>query len=101
MIADKLQNYINGDFKRYIEDNGSVVSGNTVQSTTKITQSVIDELDIGGYIVVNKVVVNEGQNYRSFVLIKFDRTEWYPPTKVAKIDTSKIDEVFAQSEIIE
>ena len=101
MIADKLQNYINGDFKRYIEDNGSVVSGNTVQSTTKITQAVIDELNIGGYIVVNKVVVNEGQNYRSFVLIKFDRTEWYPPTKVAKIDTSKIDEAFAQSEIIE
>ena len=101
MIADKLQNYINGDFKRYIEDNGSVVSGNTVQSTTKITQSVIDELDIGGYIVVNKVVVNEGQNYRSFVLIKFDRTEWYPPTKVVKIDTSKIDEAFTQSEIIE
>ena len=23
MVADKLQNYINGDFKRYIEDSGS------------------------------------------------------------------------------
>ena len=62
---------------------------------------MIDDLNIGGYIVVNKVVVNEGQNYRSFVLIKFDRTEWYPPAKVVKIDTSKIDEAFTQSEIIE
>ena len=101
MIADKLQNYINGDFKRYVEDSGSVVSGNTVQSTTKITQSVIDELDIGGYIVVNKVVVNEGQNYRSFILMKFDRSDWYPPARVVQIDTDEIDEAFAQSKIIE
>ena len=101
MIADKLQNYINGDFKRYIEDSGSVVSGNTIQQTTKMSQAVIDELDMGGYIIVNKVVVNEGQNYRSFVLMKFDRTDWYPPARVVEIDKSKVDEAFAQSTIIE
>ena len=101
MIADKLQNYINGDFKRYIEDSGSVVSGNTIQQTTKMSQAVIDELNMGGYMIVNKVVVNEGQNYRSFVLIKFDRTDWFPPAKVVAIDQSKVEEAFAQSETIE
>jgi hypothetical protein len=66
-----------------------------------MSQAVIDELDMGGYIIVNKVVVNEGQNYRSFVLMKFDRTDWYPPARVVEIDKSKVDEAFAQSTIIE
>ena len=101
MIADKLQNYINGDFKRYIEDSGSVVSGNTVQQTTKMSQSVIDELDMGGYTIVNKVVLNEGLQYRSFVLMKFDRTDWYPPARVVAINQDEVDQAFAQSEIIE
>ena len=101
MIADKLQNYINGDLKRFIEDSGSVTNGNTVQSTTKITQSVIDELDIGGYVIVNKVVLNEGPHYRSFVLIKFDRSEWFPPQRVVQINKDVIDEKIARSEIIE
>jgi hypothetical protein len=56
---------------------------------------------MGGYMIVNKVVVNEGQNYRSFVLIKFDRTDWFPPAKVVAIDQSKVEEAFAQSETIE
>ena len=101
MIADKLQNYINGDMKSYIGDSGSVVNGLTEQQTEKMSQAIIDELDMGGYIIVNKVVVNEGNGYRSFVLMKFDRTDWYPPAKVVAIDTSKIDEAFAQSETIE
>jgi len=66
-----------------------------------MSQAIIDELDMGGYIIVNKVVVNEGNGYRSFVLMKFDRTDWYPPAKVVAIDTGKIDEAFAQSETIE
>ena len=101
MIADKLQNYINGDMKSYIEDFGSVVNGATVQNTQKLSQAVIDELDMGSYIIVNKVVVNEGPHYRSFILMKFDRRDWYPTPRVAKVDTSIIDEAFAQSEIIE
>jgi len=101
MIADKLQNYINGDFKRYIEDSGSVVSGNTIQQTTKMSQAVIDQLDMGGYMIVNKVVVNEGPHYRSFILMKFDRSDWYPPARVVEVDKEKIDEAFTQSEIIE
>jgi hypothetical protein len=56
---------------------------------------------MGGYIIVNKVIVNEGQNYRSFVLMKFDRTDWYPPARVVEIDKSKVDDAFAQSTIIE
>ena len=101
MIADKLQNYINGDFKRYIEDSGSVVNGNTTQLTQKLSQAIIDELDMGGYIVVNKVVVNEGPHYRSFILMKFNRSDWYPPARVVEINKDAIDETFAQSEIIE
>ena len=101
MIADKLQNYINGDFKRYVEDSGSVVSGNTVQQTTKMSQAVIDELDMGGYVIVNKVVLNEGSHYRSFILMKFDRTDWYPPARVVAINQDDIEEAFAQSDIIE
>ena len=101
MIADKLQNYINGDFKRYIEDSGSVVSGNTTQLTQKLSQAVIDELDMGGYVIVNKVVVNEGPHYRSFILMKFNRSDWYPPARAVEINKDEIDEVFAQSEIIE
>jgi hypothetical protein len=66
-----------------------------------MTQSVIDELDMGGYVIVNKVIVNEGQNYRSFILMKFDRSDWYPPARVVQIDTDEIDEAFAQSKIIE
>ena len=101
MIADKLQNYINGDFKRYIEDSGSVVNGNTTQLTQKLSQAVIDELDMGGYVIVNKVVVNEGPHFRSFILMKFNRSDWYPPARAVEINKDEIDEVFAQSEIIE
>ena len=32
------------------------------QKTTKITQSIIDELPMGGYVVENKVVKNEGNS---------------------------------------
>jgi len=101
MIADKLQNYINGDFKRYIEDSGSVVAGNTIQQTTKMSQAVIDELDMGGYVIVNKVVVNEGPFYRSFIMMKFDRSEWFPPQKVVAINKDDIEKAFTQSENIE
>jgi len=66
-----------------------------------MSQAVIDELDMGGYIIVNKVVVNEGPHYRSFILMKFDRSDWYPPARVVEINQKDIDEAFAQSEIIE
>ena len=62
---------------------------------------MIDQLDMGGYMIVNKVVVNEGPHYRSFILMKFDRSDWYPPARVVEVDKEKIDEAFTQSEIIE
>jgi len=58
-------------------------------------------LDMGGYVIVNKVVLNEGSHYRSFILMKFDRTDWYPPARVVTINQDDVEEAFAQSDIIE
>jgi len=100
-VADKLQNYINGDFKRIITDSGSVINGNTSQKTTKITQSIIDELPLGGYVVENKIVLNESNGYRAFVLITFDVSDWTPPVKITQIDQDALDQEFAGSEVIQ
>ena len=100
-VADKLQNYINGDFKRIITDSGSVTNGNTSQKTTKITQSIIDELPMGGYTVDNKIVLNESNGYRAFVLITFDVSDWVAPVKVTQVDTDVLDQEFAGSEVIQ
>ena len=100
-IADKLQNYINGDFKRVITDSGSVINGNTSQKTTKITQAVIDELPMGGYVVQNKIVKNEGHSYRAFVLVTFDVSNWSPPVRLDQTELDALDEEFAGSEIVQ
>ena len=100
-VADKLQNYINGDFKRIITDSGSVINGNTSQKTTKITQSIIDELPLGGYVVENKIVLNESNGYRAFVLITFDVSDWTPPVKITQVDQDALDQEFAGSEVIQ
>ena len=100
-VADKLQNYINGDFKRIITDSGSVINGNTSQKTTKITQSIIDELPLGGYVVENKIVLNESNGYRAFVLITFDVSDWNPPVKISQVDQDALDQEFAGSEVIQ
>lgn len=100
-VADKLQNYINGDFKRIITDSGSVINGNTSQKTTKITQSIIDELPLGGYVVENKIVLNESNGYRAFVLITFDVSNWTPPVKITQVDQDALDQEFAGSEVIQ
>ena len=100
-VADKLQNYINGDFKRIITDSGSVINGNTSQKTTKITQSIIDELPLGGYVVENKIVLNESNGYRAFVLITFDVSDWTPPVKITQVDQNALDQEFAGSEVIQ
>lgn len=100
-VADKLQNYINGDFKRIITDSGSVINGNTSQKTTKITQSIIDELPMGGYVVENKIVLNESNGYRAFVLITFDVSDWTPPVKITQVDQDALDQEFAGSEVIQ
>ena len=100
-IADKLQNYVNGDFTRVITDSGSVINGNTSQKTTKITQSIIDELPLGGYVVENKIVLNESNGYRAFVLITFDVSNWTPPVKITQVDQDALDQEFAGSEVIQ
>ena len=100
-IADKLQNYVNGDFTRVITDSGSVINGNTSQKTTKITQSIIDELPLGGYVVENKIVLNESNGYRAFVLITFDVSDWTPPVKITQVDQDALDQEFAGSEVIQ
>ena len=100
-IADKLQNYVNGDFTRVITDSGSVINGNTSQKTTKITQSIIDELPMGGYVVENKIVLNESNGYRAFVLITFDVSDWTPPVKITQVDQDALDQEFAGSEVIQ
>ena len=100
-IADKLQNYVNGDFTRVITDSGSVINGNTSQKTTKITQSIIDELPLGGYVVENKIVLNESNGYRAFVLITFDVSDWNPPVKISQVDQDALDQEFAGSEVIQ
>ena len=100
-IADKLQNYVNGDFTRVITDSGSVINGNTSQKTTKITQSIIDELPMGGYVVENKVVKNEGNSYRAFVLVTFDVSNWSPPVKITQVDQGALDAEIAGSDVIQ
>ena len=100
-VADKLQNYINGDFKRIITDSGSVINGNTSQKTTKITQSIIDELPLGGYVVENKIVLNESNGYRAFVLITFDVSDWTPPVKITQVDQDALNKEFAGSDVIQ
>ncbi len=100
-VADKLQNYINGDFKRIITDSGSVINGNTSQKTTKITQSIIDELPMGGYVVENKIVLNESNGYRAFVLITFDVSDWTPPVKITQVDQDALNKEFAGSDVIQ
>ena len=100
-VADKLQNYINGDFKRIITDSGSVINGNTSQKTTKITQSIIDELPMGGYVIENKIVKNEGNGYRAFVLVTFDVSNWSPPVKITQVDQGALDAEIAGSDVIQ
>ncbi len=56
---------------------------------------------MGGYVIVNKVVLNEGPHYRSFVLIKFDRSDWFPPERLVEVNKDDIDDKIAQSDIIE
>ena len=101
MMADKLQNYMNADMKRFIEESGTVVSGNTTQMTTKMSQSIINELDMGGYVIEKKIVVNEGPHFRAFVLMTFDKSNWYPTPKVETIDQDKIDQAFTDAQSIQ
>ena len=82
-VADKLQNHINGDFKRIITD------------------SIINELPMGGYVVENKIVLNERNGYRAFVLITFNVSDWVAPVKITQVDQDALDEEFAGSEVIQ
>ena len=56
---------------------------------------------MGGYTVDNKIVLNESNGYRAFVLITFDVSDWVAPVKVTQVDTDALDQEFAGSEVIQ
>ena len=55
----------------------------------------------GGYVVENKIVLNERNGYRAFVLITFNVSDWVAPVKITQVDQDALDEEFAGSEVIQ
>ena len=52
-------------------------------------------------MVENKIVLNESNGYRAFVLITFDVSDWTPPVKITQVDQDALDQEFAGSEVIQ
>ena len=49
----------------------------------------------------NKVVKNEGNSYRAFVLVTFDVSNWSPPVKITQVDQGALDAEIAGSDVIQ
>ena len=52
-------------------------------------------------MVENKVVKNEGNSYRAFVLVTFDVSNWSPPVKITQVDQGALDAEIAGSDVIQ
>lgn len=84
-LSFKLKGEMDAITKDYKRDSGGGFDQTTEQASKRVALGV----DISGYTVVNRLVLNEGEGFRSYVLLKYPLGEANPIPKNA--DTAAVD----------
>lgn len=71
-IAEKMNSRISGKIRQYMEDHGGAEHYDSLlEESSKVTQSVFTEVDVAGFRVEKQKLEQEGEAYRSYVLVSF------------------------------
>lgn len=69
-LGDKLGTTVSAQTKKYIRDNAAGGLGNTVQETEKVSRSGYKDVNVSNYIVTEKLILQEGSRFRTYVMLK-------------------------------
>lgn len=85
-VAGKVNSVIDALTKQYKHDVGDKVYENTEQ----IKRSLVADVDVSKYEIINKKVVAVGGNYRSYVQIRYPTSELIKATE-ARMNVGKVE----------
>lgn len=72
VIADKIAAESSYEMKRFISDNSTGRSGQTVEKSQKVSKSGFKNVDVSKYVVQKKQILKENNRFRAYVLLKLD-----------------------------
>jgi PBP1b-binding outer membrane lipoprotein LpoB len=93
-LADKLSANATMDFKRFVGDNQKGGLGISSQKTQKVSKTSFKNVDVSKYVVDNKLVQKEAQQYRTYVQLRLDVVNRPIVNNYAQSDEVAADQAF-------
>lgn len=68
ILGDKLDTSVSSTLTRTVGDKGSEAD----MTTEKVSKSSFENVDVSKYVIENKLILREGREFRTYVLLKLD-----------------------------
>lgn len=66
ILGDKLETKVTSTLTRTVGDDGPA----TTAKTEKVSTSTIEDVDVSNYVVKNKLILREGREFRTYVMLE-------------------------------
>lgn len=70
-LAARLQGKMSGKMKKFIEESGTANDLSLIQETTKVTSSLFTDVNMAGYSIAKKKLIQQDSGFRAFVLVQY------------------------------
>ena len=70
-LADRINSRLSSKMKEFLSESGAAEDGKVVIESERVTSNLITEVNLSGYVIIQKKLVPSGTTYRAYVLVQY------------------------------